>query len=64
MNMKAIWKGNEFKSGEIVWHTAFKIKVVVIAFIKCYGGWWAIELPNGGVMETQKISKLKKHDKL
>lgn len=52
-----------FTKGETVWHSGFKMEVEFINTsppIKKANEWYFVQLPNGGIHETQKIEKLKK----
>ena len=56
-----------FKPGEIVWHTKYKMKVEYIGVSlpdSKYGDkrWYSVQLPNGGILETQNIEKLTNQD--
>jgi len=54
----------EYKQGEIVWHYGFKMKVKFVGVsqpVRKYL-WYIVQLPNGGIHETQKIEKLTNQD--
>ena len=57
----------EFKNGEIVWHKGFKMKVEYCGISLPDSKfpdkrWYMVQLPNGGMHETQMIEKLTNQD--
>ncbi len=58
----------EYKEGELVWHTNFKM-VVKYCHVsqpvskKLKNIWHIVQLPNGGFHETRLIEKYKKQDR-
>ena len=51
------WEGTEFKPKEVAldyWEN----QVVVQYWSKPYGGWWYVQLPNGGMHYTRLLSKI------
>ena len=59
MNQKL--KDNEFKKGEIALYNSgvSKCEVKVQYWTKEYGGWWYVQLPNGGMHYTRLLEKIK-----
>jgi len=57
-----------YKEGEIVWQTKYKMKVVYCGISLPDSKypekrWHSVQLPNGGILETQNIEKYKNQDK-
>jgi hypothetical protein len=57
-----------YKKDEIVWHTKYKTKVIYCGISlpdSKYPDkrWYSVQLPNGGMLETQNIEKYKNQDK-
>jgi hypothetical protein len=52
------WKGDEFKHGDtaiIDWGNGKQTPCRVLGWTTPYGGWWYVQLENGGMHYTQRL---------